>query len=125
MDANEEKRKISRINYLIEGQVKYKDKIFSGKIQDFSLNGFLFSSEEIINVDEGEKLTITLYIDEEENVRITEVNCIVIRRTDNILGVQFDVIDYDTLMILRGKLIHLVGDENKINDEFINFLVGN
>ncbi|MBC7961111.1 MAG: PilZ domain-containing protein [Vallitaleaceae bacterium] len=124
MGINEEKRKISRVNYLMKGKVKFKESLYSGEIQDFSLNGFSFCSEDVIYVDEGEKLAISLYIEDEEEVRVSEVDCIVVRRRENMLGVKFDIIDYDTLMLLREKLIHLVGDENKINDEFIKFFVG-
>lgn len=125
MNVGEEKRKISRVNYTIKGRAKYKDGLFRGEILDFSLNGFLFRSEEVISIDKGEVLTITLYIEDEPEMLISEVKCIVIRCTEKVLGVKFDIIDYDTLMFLKEKLIHLIGNENKINDEFINFLEGN
>jgi hypothetical protein len=55
----------------------------------------------------------------------SEINCTVMRKTENILGLKFDVIDYDTLMALKARLIDVIGDEDKINDEFIKFLLGN
>lgn len=124
MCANEEKRRISRADYVMKGQARYKDRFFKGEIKDFSLNGFLFYTDEAMRVSEGEKLVITVKLDDEAQDIISEIDCTVIRIVGSILGLKFDVIDYDTLMYLKEKLIHIIGDENKINDEFMDFLEG-
>ncbi|ATW27458.1 PilZ domain-containing protein [Candidatus Formimonas warabiya] len=125
MDTNEEKRRIARAGYRIKGQAKYRDKFFKGEIINFSLTGFLFSSDAVIDVCEGEKLIILFQWDQEIRDMVSEITCTVIRKVKNILGLKFDVIDYDTLMYLKEKLIDITGDENKINDAFIQFIIGN
>jgi hypothetical protein len=125
METKKEKRSLSRANYKIQGQVIYKDRFFKGKIHNFSLNGFLFNSDEAIEVSEGEKLVILIDLNDKSRDMTLEVNCIVRRKEKNSLGLNFDVIDYDTLMMLKEKLINVADHEETINDEFINFILSN
>ena len=125
MDTNEEKRKISRVDYTIKAQAKYKGRDYIGEINNFSLNGFLFCTHEVMDAAEGDEIIIAINLaDGAQDVK-SEINCTVVRKVINILGLNFDVIDFDTLMFLRERLININGDQDKINDEFINFVMGN
>lgn len=125
MDTNEEKRRISRAACKVPALAKCREKISEGELIDFSLNGFLFKSAEVMDVAEEDKLTVIINLGDERQVKISEINCLVTRKNQDVLGLKFDAIDFDTLMLLKKKLIMLIGDEEKINDEFINFLIGN
>jgi len=125
IDINNEKREILRVDYNIIGQAKFEKRFFKGEIINFSLNGLLFSSDEVMDVSEGDKLIISINWDNNVQDMMSEIYCIVIRKDRNILGLKFDVIDYDTLMLIKQKLIDITGDNEKVNDEFIKFLVGN
>lgn len=121
MDTNLENRKISRANLKIEGQAKYKGILFKGRIENLSLNGFMFKSDEIIDITIGQKLTITIQILGEEPHMESNIDCIVVRKTDNVLGLNFSALDYDTLLSLKDKLVSIIGSD-KINEEFIRFV---
>ena len=125
MEKNEEKRILSRANHKIQGNVVYNGSKFKGEINNFSLNGFLFNCDETLDVSEGEKLTILIDLNDKEKSPTAEINCIVRRKEKNSLGLNFDVIDYDTLMMLKEKLINVAGHEGTINDEFIQFILSN
>lgn len=101
MPTFEEKRKITRADYGVSGKVLHKDRIFRGEILNFSLSGFLFRSEEAIDVTEGEKIAVSIDMDCEEREMASEISCTVMRKANNMLGVKFKVIDYDTLMFLK------------------------
>jgi hypothetical protein len=122
MDTHEEKRKITRVDYPIKGQAEYNGMLFQGEIINFSLNGLLFRSEEFMNVSAQEKVAVIFNWDDGEKDTISTIHCIVARNFDRILGLQFDVVDYDTFMLLKERLAAIIGD--KINEEFINFLLG-
>jgi hypothetical protein len=122
MDTHEEKRQITRVDYPVRGQAEYNGMIFPGEVINFSLNGLLFKSDELMDVAEQEKLAISLNWDDAEEDPGSTIHCIVVRKDNQILGLRFDVIDYDTLMSLREKLAAKIGD--KINEEFISFLIG-
>lgn len=125
MGTNVEKRRISRAAYKVPALAKCQGKISEGELIDFSLNGFLFRLTEVMEAAEGDKLTVIINLGDETKVMISEINCLVTRRSQDVLGLKFEAIDFDTLMLLKEKLIMLSGDEEKINDEFINFLIGN
>jgi hypothetical protein len=101
MPTFEEKRRITRADYGVSGKALYKDRSFKGEILNFSLNGFLFRSDEVMDVAEGEKVAISIDPDGEMQDMASEISCTVMRKTDNVLGVKFKVIDYDTLMFLK------------------------
>ncbi|NPV90883.1 MAG: PilZ domain-containing protein [Firmicutes bacterium] len=124
MESKAEKRKVTRADYIIKSQARYKDRLFPGEIKNISLNGFLFSPDEVMDISEGDELVISIVLDGETADMRSEINCTVIRKTEKILGLKFNVIDYDTLMLLKERLINTVGDKNRVNDEFINFLLG-
>ncbi len=125
MCTAEEKRRISRADYTIGGQVRYKERLINGEIRNFSLSGFLFHLDEGIDVSEGEQLIVMVDFDGEVHDMVSEINCTVMRSVNHILGLKFDIIDYDTLMFLKEKLIDITGDENKVNNEFFKFSEGN
>lgn len=124
MDINEEKRKISRVDYIIEVQAKYEDRLFKGEIENISLNGFQFTSDETMEISNGEKITIKMNILGNNFNMESDIDCIVVRKINHILGLRFNVIDYDTLIYLKEKLVENFGVE-KVNEEFIDFLEGN
>jgi hypothetical protein len=121
MDTHEEKRQITRVDYPVRGQAEYKGTIFPGEIINFSLNGLLFKSDELMDIAEQEKVAISINWDDAEEDPVSTIHCIVVRNDNQVAGLKFDVIDYDTLMALREKLAAKIGD--KINEEFINFLI--
>ncbi len=122
MNTQDEKRKITRTDYTVKGQAAYNGRLFPGEIMNFSLSGLLFSSDELMDVAAQEKVAVSINWDDEEQGMVSTIHCIVVRKIDHILGLKFDVIDYDTLMLLKEKLAAKIGD--KINEEFINFMIG-
>lgn len=122
MSTHDERRRITRVDCTVKGQADYNGKLFQGEIINFSLNGLLFSSDELMDVAAPEKVTITVHWDEEEKDMVSAIQCIVVRKVDHVLGLKFDVIDYDTLMLLKDKLSAKIGD--RIDEEFINFMLG-
>lgn len=121
MDTNDEKRKITRVDYPVRGQADYNGTLILGEIINFSLNGLLFRADEGMNISEKAKVTVTIQWDDAEWDTVSTIHCIVARRINCILGLQFDVIDYDTLMLLKERLTAKIGD--RINEEFINFMM--
>ncbi|HWQ79068.1 MAG TPA: PilZ domain-containing protein [Anaerovoracaceae bacterium] len=123
MDANEEKRMISRASYTVRAQAEYNGEIFQGEIINFSLNGLLFGSDRPMDIAEQERTTVTLFWDDKDKGVISTIDCIVVRKIHYILGLRFEAVDYDTLMLLKEKLAGRIGD--KVNEEFIDFIFGN
>lgn len=122
MDANEEKRMISRVSFPVRAQAEYNGEVFQGEIINFSLNGLLFGSDKPMDIAEQEKTAVTLFWNDKDKGMVSTINCIVVRKIHYILGLRFEAIDYDTLMLLREKLADRVGD--KVNEEFIDFMFG-
>ncbi|HBC92724.1 MAG TPA: hypothetical protein DCZ10_07410 [Pelotomaculum sp.] len=118
----QERRQISRVDYIVKGQAEYKGKFFPGEITNISLNGLLFRSDELMDASEQEKITIMINWEDEGENTVSAINCRVIRKNDHILGLKVDFIDYDTLMALKEKLADKIGE--KINEEFIDFMIG-
>lgn len=121
MDIHEEKRKITRVDYPIRAQAEYQGGLFQGEIMNVSLNGLLFMSDERMDVSAQERVAIVIDWGGAEKGPVSTIECIVARKADRILGLQFDVIDGDTLMLLRKKLAAKAGD--RINQEFIHFMI--
>lgn len=122
VDRHAEKRKITRVNYSVKCQVEYNGTIFQGEIINFSLNGLLFSSDKSISISEQEKVVVIIdWVDAKKSM-VSTIQCVVARKINHTLGLQFDVVDYDTLMLLKERLAAEIGD--KINEEFINFMIG-
>lgn len=121
MDIHEEKRKITRVDYPIRAQAEYQRARFQGEIMNVSLNGLLFMSDVHMDISAQERVSIVIDWDDAENGLVSTIDCIVARKADRILGLQFDVIDGDTLMLLRERLAAKVGD--RINQEFIHFMI--
>lgn len=122
MDTNDEKRKITRVDYPVRGQVEYNGTLIQGEIINFSLNGLLFRADEGMNISEQAKVAVAILWDDAERGTVSTIHCIVARRINYILGLQFDIIDYDTLMLLKERLTAKMGD--RVNEEFINFMMG-
>lgn len=122
MDMHEEKRNITRVDYPVKGQAEYNGAFFLGEIINFSLNGLLFRTDELMNVSAQEKVAITINWDEAGKGMVSTIHCNVVRKNNHILGLHFEAVDYDTLMLLKEKLSAEIG--GKINEEFIDFLIG-
>ncbi len=121
MDIHAEKRKITRVDYPIRAQAEYQGSLFQGEIINVSLNGLLFKSDEHMDVSARERVSMLIDWNDTENGLVSTIECIVARRAERILGLQFDVIDSDTLMLLRERLAAKAGD--RINQEFIHFMI--
>lgn len=122
MEIHEEKRKITRVDYPIRAQAGYQGKVFWGEIMNVSLNGLMFMSDEPMDAAVKERVSIVIDWGGAENALVSKIECIVVRKADRVLGLRFDVIDGDTLMLFREKMAAIAGD--KINEEFIGFITG-
>lgn len=122
MNTQEEKRKITRVDYPVKGLAEYNGARFQGDIINISLNGLLFRSEEFMSITEQEKLSVNILWGEAEEADASTIHCIVARKLNYILGLKFHVVDYDTLMLLRERLAAQAGE--KVNEEFIHFMIG-
>ena len=122
MDTQADRRKITRVDYAAKGQAEHNGRLFHGELINISLNGLLFRSDEPMDVSEQDEITVMINLDDKEKKMVSEINCIVVRKNDYVLGLRFKFIDYDTLMLLKEKLSNQTG--NKINEEFIDFILG-
>jgi hypothetical protein len=115
-----EKRELTRVAFDIEAIIKYQEHTFSGKIDNLSLKGMFIQTLEKIKLNDT--IEISIHLAGQTSDLEINLNGIVVRLTDEGIGVQFQKIDLDSFIHLRNIVAYNSGDEDKIMDEFFTFI---
>lgn len=110
------KRHFTRVLFRAEAVVKYKDEVLRGEVENLSLNGMLFKTDQQIPMNAPLEIKISLSGTSSE-VSIS-LNGIIVRQTDEGLGVEFKQMDLDSFIHLRNILAYNTGDETEVMKEF-------
>ncbi|MDD4565051.1 MAG: response regulator [Eubacteriales bacterium] len=98
MDAQEEKRIITRVNYSAKGEAEYNGTLFQGEIINFSLNGLLFQSDKLMDVSPQEKVSIIIHWDDTEKYATSTVHCVVAEAFEKYKALSPDLVTLDITM---------------------------
>jgi len=121
-----QQRLFHRVLFTAKSVVTFDDVIFSGKIENISLNGAMISFETDVTVNSGDKCFLTIYPEgESQPIRIiTEV----VRFLRNMVGIKFIAMDAETQLALN-ELVRKVTRESKnmnvesdrLKEYFVNY----
>lgn len=115
-----EKRNFTRVSFEENIKLIYKNKTINGGIENLSLKGLRFVTNEKIPLDEIVKLTVSLSGSSSE---LTLNFDGIVKRVDKYgLGIEFYKIDLDSFIHLRSIVEYNEGDPEKIMSEFFHFI---
>jgi hypothetical protein len=115
-----EKRELIRVPFQIDATLLYQDLTIKGKIENLSLKGMFILIEGLFKLQDSVQIKIHL-AGESSNLDIN-VTGIVVRKNEKGIGVQFEKVDLDSFIHLRNIVAYNSGDEDKVMDEFCNFI---
>ena len=116
----DDKRKFSRVPFVVKAQIDWQGKVLAGEVSNLSLRGMLVHVPETIPV--GEKLASTLQLTgDSSDLKVTIVAKVV--RTDaKGIGLEFEQMDLDSFIHLRNIVAYNSGNADLIDQEFMNFI---
>lgn len=115
-----ENRKFSRVDFQIEAEFLFRGKSYSAQVQNLSLKGALIKVGENIEIETGEKLSLTLFVQGLSTNLEIKISGEVIRKENNSVGVKFGAVDLDSFIHLRNIIAYNRGDYDTIMEEFID-----
>ena len=115
-----EKRELIRVPFQIDASILYQGQIFQGKIDNLSLKGMFIRTNAQFKLEDTIEITIRL-AGESSELEI-KVNGVVVRKTETGIGVQLEKVDLDSFIHLRNIVAYNSGDEDKVMDEFCDFI---
>jgi hypothetical protein len=124
-----QQRWFHRVLFTARSVVTFDDVIFTGQLENISLNGAMISFATDITVKRGDKCFLTIYPEgENEPIRIiTEV----VRFLRNMVGIKFVAIDAETQFSLYELVKKVTTEPENMNAEsdklkqyFVNYFAG-
>jgi hypothetical protein len=115
-----EKRELTRVAFDIEAVVKCQEHTFSGKVDNLSLKGMFIRTAEKLNLHDT--IQITIHLAGETSDLEINLNGTIVRITEQGIGIQFDKVDLDSFIHLRNIVAYNSGDEDRVMDEFFDFI---
>jgi len=110
------KRIVSRFAWNLPCYLEYRAWLYKAKIINLSLNGLLIEA------------VIPGYREDDDGVIIIiggkKIDCRVVRKEKNLIGLQYEYMDIDTLLTIKEKLIEFSGDKDLVEEEFTLLLEG-
>ena len=115
MSSFSEKRRIVRADLEAPCSLQHEDIIYAVQILNFSLTGFLVSNP-FNKENQPQEGTVYITI---PGLSMGEIACNIARIDGETLGLQFQSMDYDTLMQLKSMLSELTNDPNLVERQII------
>ena len=115
-----EKRELIRVPFQIDTTILFENQTFTGKIENLSLKGMFILTDGQFKLQDI--IQITLHLAGESSDLEISVTGVIVRKTEKGIGVQFEKVDLDSFIHLRNIVAYNSGDEDKVMDEFCNFI---
>jgi PilZ domain-containing protein len=115
-----EKRRFTRVDFVINALVKYDATAFRGEVENLSLHGIFIKTDQSMPV--GTTADITICLAEMEPEILINLSARVVRVGDGGIGFKFDRIDLDSFTHLRSIISYRKGDADSVMTEFTDFL---
>jgi hypothetical protein len=115
-----ERRNFSRVLFHGEAELHFEGKSVRGVVENLSLKGMLVQHSELYPV--GTPLAIRIQLTgstAEVSIRLTGQ---VIRHQEEDMAIEFTGMDLDSFILLKNVVIYNSGSEEKILDEFNNYM---
>lgn len=117
-----EKRKLSRVNFNIRALLSYKSLNFEGDVENLSLSGIFIKTGNKLDIGLNETMDIKINMLGSSSDLIINLKGIVVRNDEKGIGLKFDKVDLDSFIHLKNIIAYNFGDEDRIMDEFFNFI---
>jgi hypothetical protein len=115
-----EKRRFTRVDFVINALVKYDATAFRGEVENLSLHGIFIKTDQRMPLDTTADITICLA--ELEPEILINLSAKAVRIDDGGIGFKFDRIDVDSFTHLRSIISYRKGDADSVMNEFTDFL---
>ena len=115
-----EKRELIRVPFQIDTTILFENRTFTGKIENLSLKGMFILTDGQFKLQDI--IQITLHLAGESSDLEISVTGVIVRKNEKGIGVQFEKVDLDSFIHLRNIVAYNSGDEDKVMDEFCNFI---
>ena len=115
-----ERRNFTRVIFHCRAELQFEDKTVSCEVDNLSLKGMLVKSPDLFPV--GTSLGIRIELTGatvEASIRLTGN---VVRHQDGAIAVEFSGMDLDSFVLLKNVVIYNSGNEDKILEEFENYM---
>ena len=116
-----ERRQFTRVEFKAMASIKSPKVETTGNVQNLSLNGMFFVTEETFQT--GDPIDIKIYISGSTSDIFVSLQGIVLRQEEEGVAVQFkmDSIDMDALTVLRYVLAYNGMDDQQVLKEYSEF----
>ncbi|HBF36907.1 MAG TPA: PilZ domain-containing protein [Firmicutes bacterium] len=115
-----EKRELIRVPFQIDATILHQDQTYQGKIDNLSLKGMFIQTDGHFKL--RDMIQITVHLAGESSDLGIKLSGIIVRINEQGIGVQFEKVDLDSFIHLRNIVAYNSGDEDKVMDEFCNFI---
>lgn len=117
-----EKRKLSRVNFNIRALLSYKGLNFEGDVENLSLSGIFIRTGNKLDIGLNETMDIKINMLGSSSDLNINLKGIVVRNDEKGIGLKFEKVDLDSFIHLKNIIAYNFGDEDRIMDEFFNFI---
>lgn len=124
MDIYTERRGLTRAEYVRSCSIHFSGGSCDCYILNFSLTGILVITDAKLKPGRGEKVIIKLEQFSPE-ISMARIDCEVVRLDGKKIGIQFNAIDYKTLMKLKEILFRVVKKRGSSKEEVPRNLFAN
>ncbi len=115
-----DKRRGTRVLFRVKAKLTYNGEVVRGQVVNLSLKGMLVFTEHL--VPEGTEVAISIYLSGTTSQLTLAMRGTVVRCAESTIAIQFKEIDVDSFIHLRSVVAYNEGDEEKIMQEFYDFV---
>ena len=116
-------RRMSRISYKIEAEIKTANKDLHGEVCNLSLNGMFVNISDGFKI--GDEIKSTIHLSTVNSEMSLNLAGDVVRIEPEGVAVQFKGIELDTFILLRNIVIYNNGNSDLIDKEFREYIIWN
>lgn len=111
-------RRFSRVAFRIEATVKTTGHLFTGNVENLSMNGMFLATGEVLPLDEQVEISMVLTGSDPEISLCFKAR--VCRLTDEGIGFRFEKIDLDSYTHLKNIIAYNIDDSEKVMEEIFH-----
>jgi len=115
-----EKRRLSRVQFEQEAEVRLNNEVVKGNVLNLSLNGMFFSTKKKLEINK--EVEIIIYLTATTSSLTINVKGLIVRTSDKGSGIQFTDVDIDSFILLKNIVEYNEEQPKKIMKEFYKFL---
>lgn len=116
----DEKRKFTRVRFIIKALVDYQGKHLTGEVADLSLRGLFIKMPDPIPA--GQPVSVILRLSSNSSDLKVCLTGKVARVAPDGIGIAVEHMDLDSFIHLRGIVAYNSGDEERVDSEFMTFI---